>query len=72
MGWRPNMSPEQRERFNVGRRRRYARKRIRLGLPYTPKIDESVEIDDPANLPTLTPDEVAAVLKRLEGEDDAK
>lgn len=70
MGWRPGMSKEQRARFNVGRRRRYARKRLRMGLPYTPKDPNEGLPEEENKLPTLTTEEALAVLQRIRKEED--
>lgn len=70
MGWRPNMTPEQRDRLNASRRRRYARERIRAGKSYTPKSGQKAPPMEPRlNLPTLSTEEALAIIRRVEEEE---
>jgi len=70
MGWKPNMSPEQRDRLNASRRRQYARQRLRFGLSYTPKVGEREKQEVlQEKLPTLSAEDALAILQQIEEED---
>jgi hypothetical protein len=64
------MSAEQRERFNEGRRRRYGRKRLRMGLSYEPKIGKAPQVEEDLGLPTLTAEEALTILLRIQKEEE--